>query len=89
MVLVASEQNWPSRLWLVRHGESAGNVVRAAAEAAGLAMLDIADRDMDVPLSALGRKQALALGRWFGKKPEAERPSVVFTSPYARARQTG
>jgi len=89
MVLAASEQNWPSRLWLVRHGESAGNVVRAAAEAAGLAMIDIADRDMDVPLSALGRKQALALGRWFGKRPESERPTVAFISPYARARQTG
>jgi probable phosphoglycerate mutase len=84
----ASELNWPSRLWLVRHGESAGNVVRAAAEAAGVEMIDIADRDMDVPLSALGQKQALALGRWFGRKPEPERPTVLFISPYARARQT-
>ena len=29
----AHVQNWPSRLWLVRHGESSGNVARALAEA--------------------------------------------------------
>jgi probable phosphoglycerate mutase len=81
-------QNWPSRLWLVRHGESSGNVARALAEAGGLAMIDIADRDMDVPLSALGEHQARALGRWFGKQPDARRPSVVFSSPYVRALQT-
>lgn len=81
-------QNWPARLWLVRHGESAGNVARRAAEAAGHVSIDIADRDMDVPLSALGRKQARALGRWFARKPEPERPSVVLMSPYVRARQT-
>jgi broad specificity phosphatase PhoE len=52
-------------------------------------MIDIADRDMDVPLSALGEKQARALGRWFGRKPESERPSVVLYSPYVRALQTG
>src|SRR5437773_7607511 len=86
--MAASKQHWPARLWLVRHGESAGNVARSAAEAAGLSMIDIADRDMDVPLSALGRKQARALGRWFAKKSDRERPSVVFVSPYVRARET-
>ena len=39
---------WPSRLWIVRHGQSAGNVARDAADAAGLGRIDIADRDMDV-----------------------------------------
>jgi 2,3-bisphosphoglycerate-dependent phosphoglycerate mutase len=81
-------QNWPSRLWLVRHGESSGNVARSLAEAGGLAMIDIADRDMDVPLSALGEHQARALGRWFGQKRVEERPSVVLASPYVRALQT-
>src|SRR5262245_52484652 len=81
-------QNWPSKLWLVRHGESSGNVARSLAEAGGLAMIDIADRDMDVPLSALGEHQARALGRWFGQKPVQERPSVVLASPYVRAMQT-
>ena len=89
MVTPVWMQNWPARLWLVRHGESSGNVARALAESGGLSMIDIADRDMDVPLSALGEKQARALGRWFGRKPESERPSVVLYSPYVRALQTG
>jgi probable phosphoglycerate mutase len=88
-MLVIPEQNWPSRLWLVRHGESAGNVARDAAEAAGLSIIDIAERDMDIPLSPLGRNQAHALGRWFAAMPEAQRPTVVLMSPYVRALQTG
>jgi probable phosphoglycerate mutase len=81
-------QNWPSHLWLVRHGESAGNVASNAAEAAGLHVIEIAQRDVDVPLSPLGEKQARALGRWFARKPEQERPSVVLMSPYTRALKT-
>ena len=77
---------WPSELLLVRHGESAGNVARDAAEAGGLAVIDIAERDMDVELSPRGRSQAEALGRWLGGR--SSRPTVVLTSPYARARQT-
>jgi broad specificity phosphatase PhoE len=80
--------SWPRTLWIVRHGQSAGNVARDAAEAAGLATLDIAERDMDVPLSELGREQALALGEWFGDLPRERRPEVILTSPYVRARQT-
>ena len=89
MVTPVWMHNWPARLWLVRHGESSGNVARALAESGGLSMIDIADRDMDVPLSALGEKQARALGRWFGRRPQSERPSVVLYSPYVRALQTG
>src|SRR3954469_18301032 len=81
-------QRWPERLWIVRHGESAGNVARDAAHAAGLGRIDIADRDVDVPLSALGIEQSRALGRWFAAMPEANRPNVVLTSPYIRARST-
>jgi broad specificity phosphatase PhoE len=81
-------QRWPQRLWLVRHGQSAGNVARDAADAAGLARIDIAARDMDVPLSDLGEDQSRALGQWFAALPEAERPDVVLVSPYVRARQT-
>ena len=88
MVTPAWMQNWPAQLWLVRHGESSGNVARHLAETGGLSMIDIADRDMDVPLSLLGEKQAHALGRWFRKLPSAEQPSVVLVSPYLRARQT-
>jgi broad specificity phosphatase PhoE len=79
---------WPSTLWIVRHGQSAGNVARDAAEAAGLVVIDIADRDIDVPLSDLGREQAVALGHWFGDLPPDRKPEVVITSPYVRARQT-
>jgi 2,3-bisphosphoglycerate-dependent phosphoglycerate mutase len=82
------QQRWPERLWVVRHGESAGNVARNAARAAGLAAIEIAHRDADVPLSPLGERQSAALGRWFGEAPEGERPDVVLTSPYLRARQT-
>lgn len=51
-------------------------------------MIDIATRDMDTPLSELGQRQALALGRWFGAMPRGERPTVVLASPYVRAVQT-
>ena len=82
------QQGWPDRLWVVRHGESAGNVARDAAHASGLAVIEIAERDVDVPLSALGEEQSSALGAWFAELPTEERPSVILTSPYLRARQT-
>ncbi len=86
--IVPVQKRWPDRLWIVRHGESAGNVARAAADAAGLPEIDIASRDADVPLSELGTEQSLALGRWFAMLPEHERPNVVLISPYRRACQT-
>jgi broad specificity phosphatase PhoE len=85
---VSQIQKWPDVIWVVRHGESAGNVARDAAEAAGHPIIDIATRDVDVPLSALGERQAVALGRWFGKMSAEEKPSIVLTSPYVRARET-
>jgi probable phosphoglycerate mutase len=81
-------QRWPEKLWLVRHGQSAGNVARDAADAAGLPVIDLKLRDVDVPLSELGARQADALGRWFAGLPGAERPEIVLASPYVRARQT-
>lgn len=81
-------QKWPQRIWVVRHGQSAGNVARDAAEAAGVPRIDIATRDMDVPLSALGEQQARALGRWFAVLEPRLQPTVVLHSPYVRARQT-
>ena len=79
---------WPARLWVVRHGESAGNLARDAADAAGLGRIDIASRDVDVPLSPRGEEQSRALGRWFAAMPESDQPQVVLTSPYVRARRT-
>src|SRR3954462_2911578 len=81
-------QRWPSRLWLVRHGESAGNVARAAADSAGIGMIDIHVRDVDVPLSALGRQQAEALGLVLARLPEEEGPQVVLPFPFLRAAET-
>ena len=81
-------QHWPTRLWLVRHGESAGNVARDLAEASGQSVINIAERDADVPLSARGERQALALGDWFAAQPESEQPTLVLASPYVRAKQT-
>jgi 2,3-bisphosphoglycerate-dependent phosphoglycerate mutase len=78
----------PAALWLVRHGQSLGNVARDAAHRADLEVLDLADRDMDVPLSSLGCDQAIALGRWLSDQPKERWPEVVLSSPYERATQT-
>src|SRR5690349_11191332 len=85
---IVATQKWPQRLWLVRHGQSAGNVARDAAEAAKHAWIDIAERDVDVPLSDLGRRQAEALGAWFGALPDDEKPTGILSSPYVRSLQT-
>ena len=77
---------WPSRLWIVRHGQSAGNVARDAADAAGAERIALTGRDVDVPLSPMGEEQAAGLGRWFAA--QADQPAVVLVSPYLRARQT-
>jgi broad specificity phosphatase PhoE len=82
------EKKWPQTIWIVRHGQSAGNVARDAAEAGGLHLIDIATRDVDTPLSDLGKLQSEALGHWFGAMPEEERPTVVLSSTYVRARDT-
>ena len=82
------EQKWPQEIWLVRHGQSAGNVARDAAEAAAGLLIDIAERDVDVPLSTLGVEQSHALGGWFAQLPEQSRPNVVLHSPYVRAAET-
>lgn len=85
---MSMRQNWPEALWLVRHGQSQGNVAREAADAAGHHEIAIDVRDVDVPLSDLGHHQAEATGRWFASLGEDERPEVILTSPYLRARQT-
>jgi probable phosphoglycerate mutase len=81
-------QNWPERLWLVRHGQSQGNVARDAADEAGAHQIDIEMRDVDVPLSALGIEQAKAAGRWFAALPADARPEIILSSPYVRAKTT-
>ncbi|WP_252975719.1 histidine phosphatase family protein [Janibacter melonis] len=74
---------------LVRHGQSEGNVAAELAQRDGLERIDVPARDPDVELSATGREQAAAVGRWLGELAEADQPGVVWSSPYRRARQTG
>src|SRR4051812_35669576 len=81
------DARWPASLTLVRHGESAGNVARDAAEANGDAVIDIALRDMDVPLSERGETQAEALSLWLVRSGHPM-PGVILTSPYVRAART-
>jgi len=80
--------NWPQTLWLIRHGQSAGNVARDAAEAGGLARIALEWRDIDVPWSELGKTQSAALGEWFGALAQDEQPQVILCSPCLRAKQT-
>jgi broad specificity phosphatase PhoE len=79
---------WPRTLWIVRHGQSAGNLARDRARAEKLGRIDIGQCDVEVPLSALGEEQSRALGCWFAALPAGERPQVILSSPYVRARET-
>ncbi len=75
-------------LWLLRHGQSLGNIANDASRTNPVDRLDIADRDMDVPLSDLGVEQAVAFGTWLGQEPPETAPDVVVSSPYVRAAET-
>jgi broad specificity phosphatase PhoE len=78
----------PSVVWLVRHGESVGNVADAQAHKDGAGRLELDVRDPDVPLSDTGRSQAEALGRHLAKLSVEEQPTAVLSSPFARALAT-
>jgi broad specificity phosphatase PhoE len=84
---VTGEQR-PSAIWLVRHGESVGNLADAAAHEHGAGRLKLDVRDPDVPLSETGCAQAQALGRWMADLPEEQRPTAVLSSPFTRALTT-
>jgi probable phosphoglycerate mutase len=79
-------ETWPSHLWIVRHGESAGNVARRHPLQRGHPRIELSTRDMDVPMSLLGEHQAAALGRWFAEN--AKPVDVILSSPYVRACRT-
>jgi len=82
-----SRQRWPAELLLVRHAESMGNVARDLAESTNALTIDVAERDMDVPVSDRGREQARALGDWLCGLGR-DQPTVVLASPYVRAVDT-
>jgi broad specificity phosphatase PhoE len=77
-----------SELLLIRHGESEGNVAAAEAHAEGAQQIDVSARDADVDLSALGKRQAHAVGKALGAMTVAARPQALVVSPYLRARET-
>ncbi len=80
--------DWPNRLFIVRHGQSAGNIARDAAETGGLPLIELHSRDADTPLSQLGERQAQALAGWFRAMDRDDRPRVFLTSPFLRSLHT-
>jgi broad specificity phosphatase PhoE len=77
-----------SELILIRHGQSAANVAFPEADGAGRLESGLTGRDTDVELTDVGVDQAKAIGHWLAALPEQDRPEVVITSPYLRARET-
>lgn len=76
-----------SWIGIIRHGESTGNVAAVRAETDRAEIIDIGERDADVPLSSTGEEQAKAVRRWLAGSSTAL-PDAVVVSPYLRARQT-
>lgn len=75
-----------TEFFLVRHGESIGNVAATRAELEQLEAIPLDLRDADVPLSDTGREQAEAFGRWLTGRRDAI--DEYWVSPYVRARET-
>lgn len=78
----------PAEIVLVRHGESLGNVADRKAIAAKAHRLELTESDERIDLSEEGQRQATALAAHLAELPEGERPTVVISSPYRRARAT-
>ncbi len=85
---ITSPSMGATELWLVRHGESLGNVAASEADAVGSEVIPVGMRDADVPLSPTGEEQAAALGSYLGGLDPDRAPQAVWSSPYARAVQT-
>jgi len=86
-----------TELWLLRHGESVANLAATAAEQSGAEVIEVEQRDADVPLSDRGVEQARALAGWLDEhgltraalgEGGAAHGTAFWCSPYLRARQT-
>lgn len=73
----------PKSLWLIRHGESIGNIARHKAEKNRSKIIETPCREPDVELSENGVAQCERLGKWFAD--QVDKPTVVYSSPYLRA----
>lgn len=70
----------PRRIVLLRHGESLGNVDESAY---------VTTADWRIPLTNLGKEQAVEAGRCLREKISEEDAKIVFYySPYLRTKQT-
>ena len=78
-------QKWPSHLIVLRHGESARNVAKDIAKAAGKHSFDLGLRDLETPLTKPGHEQARKTGRYLSSRYKFD---VIYSSPYHRALQT-
>lgn len=82
-----SQQKWPQKIILIRHGQTVRNVMKERVKTEGNCE-GWADglRDQDTPLTEIGISQALAVGLHLVKTESAL--GTVFVSPYRRTRQT-
>ncbi|WP_267471361.1 histidine phosphatase family protein [Actinomarinicola tropica] len=84
----------PLDLFLVRHGQSEGNVALEAAKAGDLSMMTdayLTRSAADYRLTDLGRAQAAGAGAWLRSWLDAtgvQRFDRLYCSPYVRARET-
>jgi Histidine phosphatase superfamily (branch 1) len=76
---------WPSHLVIVRHAESERNIWKEIATAKGELVYGGQVRDMDVPLTSYGERQAVATGEGLVVEHKFDR---VFVSPFKRTMET-
>lgn len=69
----------PKRIILLRHGESLGNVDESAY---------VTTADWRIPLTNLGKKQAVDAGRCLREKIREGDKVIFYHSPYLRTKQT-
>jgi hypothetical protein len=76
---------WPEHLVIVRHAQSERNVRKDIATANGDFIYGGETRDIDVGLTTVGEKQAIATGKALGQQFRFDR---LFASPFRRTIQT-